>query len=162
MNNHLLWGSLALVALYWVLGAVAPNPYVFTGASLLMVLTSGVVLWRYGPTTWDILWNQRRSLATNGGGSHYAIYGTTLVALGAFYSGMFGLLWSWYGTPDNWTGTAISGFGRALMAAGFVLNYISPDASKGVSKLPSLFWLATFSFVGIVIAFVAGAHFAGG
>jgi hypothetical protein len=160
MNNHLLIGSVILVALYWLLGAVTPNPYVFTGASLLVVLTSGVVLWRYGPTAWDILWNQRRSPAEGGGGSHYAIYGITLVALGAFYSGMFGLLWSWYETPQSWTGTATSGFGRALMAAGFVLNYISPDASRGVSKLPSLFWLATFSFVLIVIGFVVGTQFA--
>ncbi len=156
MNNRLLMGSVVVVGAIWLIGPLIPNPYVSSAASLFLLVVGIGMLWRYSPAIWGIVFRQKRSEKAGEEGSHLFAYGAFLAALGSVYSGLFGLVWTFAGTPETWTGTTTSSFGRMLMAAGFYLQLISPDVRYGALRpARSLAWI-----VAMVVAFFAGRYLA--
>lgn len=91
-------------------------------------------------------------------GSHLALYGATLLAAGSIYTGLFGIAWVLADQPVEWTGTAISSFGRFLMASGFWLLCISPDVDAGTWRLPNLFWWVVIGFCALLLSFYLGTR----
>lgn len=159
IDNRLLVNSMLGVVGYWILGMVTPDPYVASVASLVLILSGGLLVYRYSRATYAIVVEGDRGEDAADRGSHLAVYGAWLMAVGAFYSGMFALVWVFAGQPAEWTGTAVSSFGRALMAAGFVLMYLTPDAMRGPIRAPNALLLLVMFLVAVAGAFVAGANF---
>jgi len=159
-KKPLLLASLAFVALYWLVGAFAANPYVSSASSLAMLLAGILTLARYAGTTYQILFLNFRSHEAGGEGSHLAIYGATLLAAGATYNGLFGLLWIYFGQPEDWAGTATSSFGKALMVVGFWLLYIGPEPPESSPRSYSAMWIFTLVSVAVLIGIVAGMNLA--
>lgn len=155
-KNKLLIHAILIFGTYWAVAFVSPNPYVSSAMSLLSLMAGFLMFGRYVSTSYDILINGERSEV----GSHYAILGATTVAAGLIYSGMFSLMWIYFQQPPHWTGTAVSSFGRGMIALGLWLMAISPDSLSHGAKFPNGFWRATLVVMAIIIAFVAGTHFA--
>ena len=156
VSNRLLSGSLLALALYWAIGFVAPTPYLSSTSSLMLFLCGLMVFVRYAPTAFEVVVKGRRGDTP---GSHLAVYGMTFISAGSCYIGAFGLLWVGMGQPNDWLGTAYSGFGRAVMAAGFWMAFVSPDASTRDVKVPSLIWLAVLGSIALAAAFFLGIMF---
>lgn len=155
-GNQLAFWLLAGNALYWLLGAVTPNPYISSAASLLLLISSAGMFLRYAPHAWDVVLNGKRDTGEGGQSSHLALLGATMIAAGSCYVGLFGFLWIMADQPDNWLGTPMSGYGRAVMSAGFALMALSPDTSPSGVKRPNLFLLVL-----LLIAVAVGSFFAG-
>jgi hypothetical protein len=154
-NQLALW-SLIVNAVYWLVSAITPNPYVSSAASLMLLITSAGMFLRYAPHAFDVVINGKRDSGEGGEASHLALYGATLIAAGSCYVGLFGFLWIMMDQPDTWLGTPTSGYGRAVMSAGFALMALSPDTSPSGVKLPNMFLL-----VMLIIAVALGSFFAG-
>jgi len=150
--------SVFATAAFWLLGAVLPKPMLSSAASLLILLCGGFVLFRYAPAAYQILFEGRRSERPGEEGSHYAIYGITLLAAGAVYQGLFGLFWIYMEQPQEILGGALSSAGRAMMALGFWLMFISPAESGPKPRLPNTIWLVVLIFLAIVLAFFLGTQ----
>lgn len=155
-GNWLAFWTLAANALYWLVGAVTPNPYVSSAASLLLLITSAGMFLRYAPHAYDVVINGKRDSGEGGQGSHLALYGATLIAAGSCYVGLFGFLWIIADQPESWLGTSISGYGRAIMSAGFALMALSPDTSPSGVKLPSVLLVVLLLIAVAVGSFIAG------
>lgn len=155
-GNQLVFWTLIGNALYWLIGAITPNPYVSSAASLLLLLTSAGMFIRYAPHAWDVVINGLRDAGEGGQTSHLALYGATLLAFGSCYVGLFGFLWVMADQPTSWLGTPISGFGRAVMSVGFSLMALSPDKTPSGVKLPNLILIVI-----LVVAVAVGSFFAG-
>jgi hypothetical protein len=156
LDNRLLLNGLLLFAFYWLVAPLVPKPYVSSAMSLLSLSAGTLMFSRYAEQTWQILWHRERSEA----GSHYAILGASLVSLGVVYSGIYSLLWIYFGQPDDWTASATSSFGRGLVAVGFFLMAISPDTDNVGAGYPIGFWRSLGVLLAIILAFIAGTHFA--
>lgn len=159
-RKPLLLSSIIFLALYWAIGAVAANPYVSSASSLALLLAGVLTLGRYAQTTYQILFLDLRNNETGSEGSHLAIYGATLLAAGASYNGLFGLLWVYFGQPEDWTGTATSSFGKALMVVGFWLLYVGPEPPSVSPRAFSAMWIFTAVAVAVLIGIVAGMNLA--
>lgn len=143
-------------ALYWVAGAITPNPYISSAASLMLLMTSAGMFVRYAPAAFDVVINGLRDTGDGGENSHIALYGATLVAAGSCYVGLFGFLWVMADQPDNWLGTPFSGYGRAVSACGFALMALSPDKTPAGVRLPNIFLIIL-----LILAVAVGSFFAG-
>lgn len=157
-NNQLLLGTLVAVSLYFVAGLIVPNPYVSSATSLMLLICGGLVLYRYIPITYDIVVHGRKSTEPGEERSHLAVYGTALLAAGSCYVGLFGLLWIYFDQPGHWLGTAYSGFGRAMMACGFWLMYVSPDTAKAERGIPQKLWFVVIMAFALIMAFLLGTQ----
>lgn len=155
-DNQLVFWTLVANAIYWLAGAVTPNSYVSSAASLMLLISSSGMLFRYLPHAVDVVVNGRRDAGEGGQGSHLALYGATLIAAGSSYVGLFGFLWIIADQPESWLGTPASGYGRAVAAAGFAMMALSPDTTPSGVKLPSLLLI-----VALIIAVAIGSFFAG-
>lgn len=155
-GNQLVFWTLIANMLYWLVGIATPNPYVSSAASLVLLITSAGMFLRYAPHAFDVVVNGRRDPGEGGQGSHLALYGATLIAAGSCYVGLFGFLWIMADQPDTWLGTPQSGYGRAVMSAGFALMALSPDTTPSGVKLPNLFLIVL-----LIIAVAIGSFFAG-
>ena len=155
-TNRLLLNGTILFAIYVAMGITVPNPYVSSAMSLLSLMAGVAMFSRYAETSYDILFRGERSE----GGGHLAVLGASIQSAGVIYTGLFSLLWIYMGQPPEWAGTALSGFGRGLVAVGFWMMTVSPDDPSGThGKYPSGFWRIVFVACAIVVAFVAGTHF---
>lgn len=139
INNTLLWGSLATLLFYATASALLPGQFVSSAVSFALLVFGAVTAQRYVPEAWDVVIHKVRG--PNRDGSHLAVYGVALLALGSVYVGAYGLLWVAMGQPDGWLGTPFSAFGRFMMTAGFALMFISPDVSKRGLRLPARTWV---------------------
>jgi len=164
LGNQLLFGSLVAFTIYWTLGLILPNPIISTTASLLLFIGGCVSSWKYVPPAFEIVALNRRVEDVQNERDYYPVYGSALLALGAVYTGLFGLTWSltwWFtGTQPDWSGTAISAFGRALMAGGFLFLFLGPAEPRDGLRLPNVAWLAFVIFLCIAAAFLAGVKVA--
>jgi hypothetical protein len=155
-KSNILIVTLVAVAVYWLFGMFSPEPYVSSFASFALLVFGGVALARYAPAAWDVAANGRRLSDDGKDGSHLAVYGIAMLAAGSVYLGLFGLVWVLNGQPEAWTGTAMSGFGRALMAGGFWLMYISPDVVQRDMRVPSLAWIAVVVVASVLTGIYLG------
>jgi hypothetical protein len=155
-GNHLLVWTLLANVVYWLVGISTPNPYISSASSLALLVTSAGMFLRYAPHAFDVVVNGLRDQSEGGQGSHLALYGATLIAAGSCYVGLFGFLWIMADQPETWLGTPMSGYGRAVMAAGFTLMALSPDTTPAGVKMPNFFLILL-----LIIAVAVGSFFAG-
>lgn len=158
VNNHILTGTLAAVAIYWFAGFFVPDPYISSTASFALLTFGTIVLLRYAPVAWQVVFHGRRLYDDGKDGSHLAVLGTTLLAAGSVYVGVFSLLWVIAGQPDYWLGTPTSGFGRAMMAGGFWLMYASPDVVRRDMRVPGLAWLTVIVLASVLTGIFLGSQ----
>lgn len=151
MNNPLLLWTVAANILYWIVGFASPNPFISSASSLFLLVSSAIMFLRYFPTAYDVLIHQQRDTGQGGEGSHVGVYGATLIAAGSCYVGLFGFLWVLAGQPQEWLGTAYSGYGRAVSGAGFVLMAFSPTIASGAFR-PANILMIIMLIVGIAVA----------
>lgn len=155
ISNRLLSYCILFLVLYWTFAPIIPKPFVSNAMSLLSIGASILLFSRYAETCYHIIFHQERSEE----GSHYAVLGATLAALGVLYSGFFSLLWVYFGQQNEWSASAFSSFGRGLVAIGFFSMAVSYDTVKVNGSYPKGFWRAVLTMFAIVLAFVAGTHF---
>ncbi|PWE56742.1 hypothetical protein DEM27_10285 [Metarhizobium album] len=159
INNRLLLGTLVAIALYWLAGLVTPNPYLSSAMSLTLLVSGSITAFVYAPQTYRVVFQQQRDTVDDFGSySHLGVYGIMLLALGSCYVGLYGFLWVVLGQPDSWLGTATSGFGRAMMTAGFAMMTFSPIATRRVERMPNLVWLVICGSLALFLAFLAGTR----
>lgn len=156
-DNGLLVWSIAFIVAYWTIGSFVPGVYVSGAMSLLMLSAGAITLARYGPPAWKVVVHRERNTLADG--AHLAAYGVALIAAGSVYTGLFSLAWLSQGTPESWTSTVYSSFGRGLMASGYFMLWLSPDISKNGFKLPSRWWLFVLIASVTVVVFLLGYLF---
>lgn len=156
-NNPLLVRSLAVLAGYWLFGWLIPGQMLSTIVSGLLLLFGGVTMGRYARDTWRVVVEGKRGESD---GSHLAIFGVFLLAVGSVYSGVFSLTWLWMGQPLDWLSTAFSRFGSFSMACGFVLMFFSPEVTRrGIRLLPN-WWLVLIAALVCACMFYFGMRYA--
>ena len=156
VNNKLLVYFVGAILAYWSFSLVIPGGVlsVIVGGALL---TFGVFAFmRYGRDAYEVLFNGLRS--ENGDGSHLAVLGMALIAFGSVYIGGFSLLWNIFDQPENWLGTAVSAFGRAVTTAGFALMYFSPDVGRPEPRTPPYVWFAIILTCVALAAYLIGTQ----
>jgi len=156
-TNWLLIRAIGILVAYCIIGFLTPKPYVSSIIGMGALMVGGMMFVRYVETCYEIVVKQLRSKE---GGGHIAILGAGSVGFGLVYSGMFRVIWSYFGSPPEWTGTALSSFGLFMMVLGSYLIARAPDAVQVRSRFPSGFWQKTGVLMLIILAFVAGTHFA--
>lgn len=155
-KNRLLLISLGLLAFYWTVAPMIDRPYVRNTMSLLSLLAGVLMLNRYAYAAYCVLVLQDR----NDKGAHYAILGASTASIGIIWSGIFSILWVYFGQPKEWTATATSSFGSGLIAIGFWLMTISPDTPRIGFGYPIGFGRVVLAVFALVLAFIAGTNFA--
>lgn len=124
-NRLLLWSIVALIG-YWGSAFVLPGQIMASATSLFLLIAGTVTFFRYAPDAWAVVVRRKRNVYANeGGGSHLAAYGVTLLAAGSCYVGSTVCSGPYIGQPGTWLGTAYSGFGGAVICAGFLLLFLS-------------------------------------
>lgn len=152
-GNSLLIGILGVLITYVAISIIVPSPVFAVGMSVMLMLSAALVCRRYLPTTWDIVVNKLRHGADN---SHLVVFGISLLALGAIYTGVYGISWEYWGRPDAWVGTWYSRLGQLMNISGFLCLAFSPDFSSGPPKLKNAIIVAVLFIVSVTAAFVAG------
>lgn len=157
-GNWLLFTLVVVYAAYVVIGMVTPRPYMSSVVAIMALLAGLFMFGRYAVKAWDIIWNQERGLY----GAHNAVLGAAELALGMVYSGMFRLIWNYYGQPDNWSATWFSSLGLFMIAKGAYRVALSPSDDLQTQRFPEGFWTVVMWLFGLMIAYVAGATFGAG
>lgn len=155
-KNRLLLISLVLIAAYWTIAPLIERPAVRNTMSLLSLISGGLMFHRYAYMAYCVLILQDR----NDKGAHYAVLGAAISSVGVIWAGLFSILWIYFKQPPEWTATATSSFGSGLIAVGFWLMTISPDSPKIGFGYPIGFARIVLAVFALVLAFVAGTHFA--
>lgn len=158
-ENKLLTSAVLLVAAYWLSGLIVPGPYISSAMSGALLVFGTLAFMRYGREAYDVLFNGLRS--ERGDGSHIAVLGMALIAGGSVYVGGFGLLWVVFDSPDGWLGTAVSSFGRAMIATGFALMYLSPDIGQPQGRTPPYLWFLIVLTAVALLSYTVGIYVAG-
>lgn len=154
-HNWLLLQVALIYAGYALIGALTPRPYMASAVSILGLMAGIILFARYAGKAYDILFRMERGEY----GGHNSILGAAEMSLGVVYSGMFRLLWVYFGQPDNWTATALSSLGLFMTAKGAYRLAISPSEVDEPSHFPDWFWHRLLWIFGLIIAFICGAHF---
>lgn len=152
-GNSLLIGILGVLVTYIAISIIVPSPVFAVGMSIMLMLSAALVCRRYLPTTYDIVVNKLRHGADN---SHLVVFGISLLALGAIYTGVYGVCWEYFGRPISWIGTWYSRLGQLMNISGFLCLAFSPDFSAGPPKLKNAIIVAVLFIVSVAAAFVAG------
>lgn len=151
-NNNLLIISAVSVLIYCIACLVVPNAFLSSATSLALIVFGAITMLRYAPVAYDIVIHGTRLNDVGKEGSHLAVFGTALLAAGAVCVGLFDLL------PRDWGSAAISGFGKAIMAAGFWLMYASPEVVKRDMRVPGLTWLAIIVTASVLTGIFLGSQ----
>lgn len=152
-GNSLLIGILGVLVTYVAISIIVPSPVFAVGMSMMLMLSAALVCRRYLPTTYDIVVNKLRHGADN---SHLVVFGISLLALGAIYTGVYGVWWEYAGRPVAWVGTWYSRLGQLMNISGFLCLAFSPDFSAGPPKLKNAIIVAVLFVVSVSAAFIAG------
>lgn len=152
-GNSLLIGILGVLITYVAISIIVPSPVFAVGMSVMLMLSAALVCRRYLPTTWDIVVNKLRHGADN---SHLVVFGISLLAVGAIYTGIYGVAWEYADRPAAWVGTWYSRLGQLMNISGFLCLAFSPDFSAGPPKLKNAIIVAVLFAVSVTAAFVAG------
>lgn len=152
-GNSLLFGILLVLMVYVVISIIVPSPVFAVGMSVMLMLSAAIVCRTYLPTTYDIVVNKLRHGADN---SHLVVFGISLLALGAIYTGVYGVSWEYWGRPAEWVGTWYSRLGQLMNISGFLCLAFSPDFSAGPPKLKNSIIVAVLFIVSVCAAYVAG------
>lgn len=154
--NWLFIRAIGIFVAYAIVGYFTPKPYISSAIGMFALLVGGLMFFRYIETVYNIL--IKRDRGEHGG--HVAILGAASVGFGMVYSGMYRIIWSYFGSRVEWTGTALSSFGLFMIVLGSYLIARAPEGITAASRFPSGFWQKTMVLMLIILAFVAGTHFA--
>lgn len=158
-SRPFLFWSLVYIVHYAVVGMIVPGVYISLGGLFFMLGAGVFTMFRYGAKAWEVVFDNLRNKDSEGGdGSHLAIIGVTLLAMGAIYTGCFGLLWIYNGAPTSWSNTAYSALGRHLMGIGFCGLLISPDITKKGLNLPARLWIVAIVILALMMTFIFGVR----
>jgi len=152
-SNRLLVGALALVVGYWLVGALPIwSGYMNATVSGLLLIAGALVMASWGKDAYQVV----KSGVVEG--PQLALIGVTTIAAGSVYSGAFGLLWAIAGEPMEWLGTPYSAFGRYTMAIGFVLQFLSPEATAERFRPPRWYYIAGAVVLIAMMSFALGTR----
>jgi len=150
VGNNLLLVIVGLLALYWGAGPFASGQFISSVASLILLVFGLLAFAQYFVPAYQVVVNRRRDDIELG--AHYAVLGNFAIATGVIWSGGYGMLWIWSGSPPGWSGTVFSNFGRYLIGAGMYALYVAPQASGvGIQIKPRLWILGA-----VIVAFITG------
>ena len=152
-GNSLLFGILLVLMVYVIISIIVPSPVFAVGMSVMLMLSAAIVCRTYLPTTYDVVVNKLRNGVDN---SHLVIFGISLLAIGAIYTGIYGICYEYAGRPDAWVGTWYSRLGQLMNISGFLCLAFSPDFSAGPPKLKNSIIVAVLFIVSVCAAYVAG------
>lgn len=154
-GNWLLLQVALIYAGYAAMAFFVPRPYVASAVSILALMAGFLLLSRYIGKALDILLRMERGEF----GGHNSILGATEMSSGVVYSGMFRLLWVYFGQPETWVSTGLSSLGLFMIAKGAYRLALSPGEVEDPHKFPSWFWSRLLWIFGLIIAFLLGTHF---
>lgn len=150
-SNRLFVGAMMLVLGYWLLGLLPIwSGYMNATVSGLLLVWGMLVMTSWGKDAYQVF----KSGVVEG--PQLALIGVTTVAAGSVYSGAFGLLWSLSGEPIEWLGTPFSAFGRYVMAIGFALQFLSPEATAERFRPPRWYYLVGLVILIAILSFALG------
>lgn len=151
-NNRLLWVTFAFAAAFWIIAPLVPNPYLSSLISFCLLSSAIMTFYQYSAPAYRILWRQERySEDGRGQGSHLAVLGIFLFALGSASMGLYGLTWNFNGQPPDWIGSAPSQFGRACHVAAFCLMQISPQITTEGLRIKFSWWVVAILATSILL-----------
>lgn len=154
-RNYLLWAAVALVIVYWLVAPLVPRPFVRNMVSILSLVATVLLIYKFSSAAWGVLVRQDRDES----GAHYAILGAVTSSIGVAWTGLFSMIWIYFGQPMAWSATATSSFGFALIAVGKWLMWVSPDSVRADVNYPIGFWRLVLAAFSLVLAYLAGAYF---
>ena len=160
-SRFLIWVACTLAA-YWSVGTLTPYPDYFSGGvSGFLLVFSGLVFAQWGTDAVRMVIDTVKYRRQISRGDQLSLIGVALLATGAFYQATFALTWVVYGQPSTWLGTAASGFGRFILAVGFLLMFVSPlKAPTGKSERISWWALGPIMMLVVALAFILGSQWA--
>lgn len=156
-SNYLLTFLAIGLGTYLILDDYIINPIVTCGFAIMGMLLGAAIVIRYWPGFWDVLINGKRSQSA--GGAHLAIIGITFIAFSIIYSGLYSLLWSFFGRPETWIGSPSSQIGRVLMIVGCLGIYFAPDITDQQLPKHSFLGLTLIITGAAIVSFMLGAYF---
>lgn len=148
-TNRLLSWALGLFTAYFATGFLV-DPLWYSVVISAFLLVGGVfVAARSVPEAVDLIRKDKV------GSGELAVIALALISTGAVWSGAFNMIYAWYGRPEQWIGT-ISSFGRAMIAVGFYVLFLSPDATHQGVRWPRWYILLAAAAVIAVVSFLIG------
>jgi hypothetical protein len=158
-SRFLIWVACILAA-YWSAGTLNAYPDYFSGTiSAYLLVFSGLVCAQWGTDAIRMVVDSVKDRRQIDRGEELSLVGVALLSAGAFYQAMFALTWVIIGQPSAWLGTASSGFGRFVMASGFLMMFISPlKVPKGAFDKMSWWALGPVILMVIAMSFVLGSQ----
>lgn len=154
-GNWLLISLAVIYAAYVVIGHFTPRPYISSVVSIMALMAGTFMFARYAGAAWRVLWKHERGAF----GAHQAVLGAAELGLGMVYSGMYRLVWNYYGQPDSWAATWFSSLGLFMIAKGAYRIALSPTDDIPTHRFPEGFWTIILWLFGLICAYVAGATF---
>lgn len=147
--NRLLSWALGLFAAYWSCGFLSDSLWYSVVVSACLLVGGIMVSARAVPDAVAIVRKDEI------GPGELAVIALALLATGAVWSGAFNMAYAYYDRPESWIGP-LSSFGRSMMALGFFVFFLSPDATRQGVKWPRWYILLAASVVIAVVSFMIG------
>lgn len=148
-TNRLLSWLAGFFCAYWAAGFIA-EPLLFSAVISACVFVGGImVAVRAVPDAFHIV--RRDQL----GPGELAVIAVALLSTGAVWSGAGNVLYAYNDRPPEWIGPLFS-FGRAAMAMGFFVLFLSPETTRQGIKWPRWYILLTASILILVIGILIG------
>lgn len=148
-TNRLLTWAVGLFAAYWAIGFVSDHLWYSVVVSACLFVGGVMVAARAVPDAIQII--RRDAL----GPGELAVIALALLSVGAVWSGAGNMIYAYNGRPQSWIGPLLA-FGRAMMAVGFFMFFLSPDATRQGVKWPRWYVLIGAGLVIAVISFLIG------
>lgn len=151
-THRLLSWALSLFVAYFAVGFLV-DPLWYSVVISAFLLVGGVfVAARSVPEAIDLI---RKDEV---GPGELAVIALALISTGAVWSGAFNMIYAWYDRPEHWIGS-VSSFGRAMIAVGFYVLFLSPDATDQGIRWPKWYLLLAAAIVIAVVSFLIGFTF---
>lgn len=148
-TNRLLSWILGIFTAYWVFGLLA-DPVWYSVVVSACLLVSGVMCAARAIPEAVVLIRRDQI-----GAGELAVLALALISSGAVWTGSFNILYSMYDRPESWIGP-MSAFGRAMIASGFVVLFLSPEATRQGVRWPRWYIMLSAAVVIAVVAFLIG------
>lgn len=150
-DNRLLTGLVVALGAYWAAGLYLPWSSFAAIINLSLTVASGLLFMRFAPEAAAIVFQGiRNDDKPDGDGSHLAILGTTLIALGGILAAIAAFLMVYVAK------TPFELFGRATAMAGIGMIFISPSVTKRGITFTSRWWLYLAAAIVMVGVYALG------
>ncbi|CAM5659346.1 hypothetical protein MAUB1S_11484 [Mycolicibacterium aubagnense] len=146
---RLLSWLIGLLATYWAVGVLVDSLWYSVVVSACLLVGGAMVAARAVPDAVSII--RRDDI----GPGELAVIALALLSVGAVWSGAFNMIYAYHGRPMSWIG-ATSSFGRAMIAVGFFMFFLSPEATRQGVKWPRWYILLAAAIFIAAVAFIIG------